>query len=82
MNYVMLLILNFRELCSSLRQTDFLLIWKKKQIGNSVKLKKLETFEIILNKTKISRTETAKFLGVVIDENLYRTLQCLVLPIL
>ena len=38
--------------------------------GNSVKLKKLKKFDIILDKTKISRTETAKFLGVVIDENL------------
>ena len=29
-----------------------------------------DIFNIILDKTKISRTETAKFLGVVIDENL------------
>ena len=37
--------------------------------GNSVKLKKLINFEIFLDRTEFSKTETAKFLGVVIDEN-------------
>ena len=52
------------RLSVNLKKTNFVIF------GNSVKLKKLKKFEIILNKTKISRTETAKFLGVVIDENL------------
>ena len=52
------------RLSVNLKKTNFVIF------GNSVKLKKIKKFEIILDKTKISRTETAKFLGVVIDENL------------
>ena len=37
---------------------------------NRAKIRKLTTCEIFLDNIKISRTKTAKFLGVVIDENL------------
>ena len=70
MNCVMLLILNFRELCSGLRQTDFLLIFKKFDFWQLCKIKKLKKFEIISDNTKISRTATAETLEVVIDGNL------------
>ena len=51
----------------------FLLIWKKQILlffGSQAKLRKLRICEIFLDKIKIPRTDTAKFLGVVIDENL------------
>ena len=52
------------RLSVNLKKTNFIIF------GNSAKIKKIKNCEIILDNVKILRTETAKFLGVVIDENL------------
>ena len=46
------------------KRTNFVLF------GSKQKTRKLQNVEIFLDNIKITRTETAKFLGVVIDENL------------
>ena len=46
------------------KKTNFVLF------GSNQKTRKLQNVEIFLDNIKITRTETAKFLGVVIDENL------------
>jgi hypothetical protein len=52
------------RLSVNLKKTNFLFF------GNKVKLKKLKNCEIFLNSIKIDRTDSAKFLGVIIDESL------------
>ena len=52
------------RLSVNLKKTNFVIF------GNPAKLRKITNCEIFLDHIKISRTETAKFLGVVIDENL------------
>jgi hypothetical protein len=52
------------RLSVNLKKTNFIIF------GNRKKINKIKNFEILLDNMKISRTETAKFLGTVIDENL------------
>ena len=52
------------RLSVNFKKTNFVIF------GNPAKLRKIPNCEIFLDNIKISRTETAKFLGVVIDENL------------
>ena len=52
------------KLSVNLKKTNFIIF------GYRAKIKEIKNCEILLDNMKISRTETAKFLGVVIDENL------------
>ena len=54
------------RLSVNLKKTNFIIFGT----GNRKKINKIKNFEILLDNMKISRTETAKFLGTVIDENL------------
>jgi hypothetical protein len=52
------------RLSVNLKKTNFVIF------GSQAKIKKVKKCEIFLDNIKLLRTETAKFLGVVIDENL------------
>ena len=51
-----------KEIKRNQKKTNFIMF--------NIKIKEIKNCEILLENMKISRTETAKFLGVVMDENL------------
>ena len=70
--YVRLWTGSYMVSCSGFGQIDFRLTWKSKFaiFGSSGRTKKTDKCEIFLDNIKILKTENAKFLGVIIDENL------------
>ena len=68
-----MIVLIIMQLCSGFKTNRLSVNLKKKNFvmfGSPSKIRKLRKCEIFLDNISISRTNTAKFLGVIIDETL------------